>query len=51
MLFSLFAVLSVGVAGRSFVNMLKYSEIICFGYSVLLVFVCFCTLSCVCADS
>ena len=51
MLFSLFVVLYVGVVGCSFGNMLKYSEIICLGYSVLLVFVCFCTLSCVCADS
>ena len=51
MLFSLFAVLCVGAVGRLFGNMLKYSEINCFSYSVLLIFVCFCTLSCVCADS
>ena len=38
MLFLLFAVLCVGIVGRSFGNMLKYSEIICFGYSVLLIF-------------
>ena len=37
MLFSLFVVLCVGVVGCSFGNMLKYSEIVCFGYSVLLI--------------
>ena len=41
MLFSLFAVLSVGFVGRLFGNMLKYSEINCFSYSVLLIFICF----------